>query len=362
MMTVLISPLEFQATNIEHSTSRHQSCHSVGRRAPFPFPLPRTMSSPPLYSSAHPAVSFGTLGVRDGHFIGGTFVTSLSKATFDVVNPSNGQVLASAAAGDADDIHAAIEAAHACWRERSWAGRTGAERSVCFPAHHSMAGTPSLCSTQSLIWEYARSKTQWCPHWQPPPSIPLLPFGIHRQHSRLCLQHFPPFQPIPPLRITPLMCSHSHVSLTHLLSYELVLTFSCTRIPQPIPNDGACMPAWQEVLLRMAALITQHKPALARLESMQQGKTLAEAECDFDDTAACFTCVADTSPLARARGSQGCCAVEFDSHVVLGNFCQHVHVPLLSLVVQVTTIAFCATAISRRATIFGVLTLGLILH
>jgi len=122
------------------------------------------------------------------------------------------------------------------------------------------------------------------------------------------------------------------------------------------------MPAWQEVLLRMAALITQHKPALARLESMQQGKTLAEAECDFDDTAACFTCVADTSPLARARGSQGCCAVAVDSHVVLGNFCQHVHVPLLSLVVQVTTISFCATAISRRATIFGVLTLGLILH
>jgi hypothetical protein len=161
----------------QHSTVTHHSCHSP---PPSPFPLPRTMSSPPLYSSAHPAVSFGTLGVRDGHFIGGTFVTSQSKATFDVVNPSNGQVLASAAAGDADDIHAAIEAAHACWRERSWAGRTGADRSVCFPTHHSMAGTPSLCSTRSLIWEYARSKDSVYTLAAPPASIPLLPFGIHR--------------------------------------------------------------------------------------------------------------------------------------------------------------------------------------
>lgn len=90
------------------------------------------MSSPPLYSSAHPAVSFGSLAVRDGHFIGGAFVASLSQATFDVVNPSTGQVLASAAAGEAADIDAAVQAAHACWRERSWAGRSGAERSVSF--------------------------------------------------------------------------------------------------------------------------------------------------------------------------------------------------------------------------------------
>lgn len=39
----------------------------------------------------------------------------------------------------------------------------------------------------------------------------------------------------------------------------------------------------------MASLITEHKAALARLESMQQGKCLAEAEGDMDDTAACFT-------------------------------------------------------------------------
>jgi hypothetical protein len=47
--------------------------HSVTpslRRAPSSFTLPRTMYSPPLISSAHPAVSFGTLGARDGRFIG----------------------------------------------------------------------------------------------------------------------------------------------------------------------------------------------------------------------------------------------------------------------------------------------------
>ncbi len=56
------------------------------------------------------------------HFIGGRQVPSVSGATFDVADPVTNQVYAQAAAGDADDVAAAVAAARAAFESGPWPG------------------------------------------------------------------------------------------------------------------------------------------------------------------------------------------------------------------------------------------------
>lgn len=61
--------------------------------------------------------------------IGGQWVEARSGRSFDVVNPATGQLLGSAAAGDAADVDAAVAAARAAFEKPSWAGMNPHDRS-----------------------------------------------------------------------------------------------------------------------------------------------------------------------------------------------------------------------------------------
>ncbi len=62
-------------------------------------------------------------GANFGHFIGGAFESSSTGAQFDTVNPASGRVLASVAAGSADDVDRAVRAARAA--APAWAALPG---------------------------------------------------------------------------------------------------------------------------------------------------------------------------------------------------------------------------------------------
>ncbi|MEO6827582.1 MAG: 5-carboxymethyl-2-hydroxymuconate semialdehyde dehydrogenase [Microbacteriaceae bacterium] len=57
---------------------------------------------------------------RIQHFIDGSFVDSVSSATFEVLDPVSNQTYATAAAGDADDIDLAVAAAKRAFDHGSW--------------------------------------------------------------------------------------------------------------------------------------------------------------------------------------------------------------------------------------------------
>jgi acyl-CoA reductase-like NAD-dependent aldehyde dehydrogenase len=61
-----------------------------------------------------------------GLFIGGAFRPALSGKTFPVVNPKNGQIIATVAEGEAADIEAAVTTAEAAFEP--WSSLSGAER------------------------------------------------------------------------------------------------------------------------------------------------------------------------------------------------------------------------------------------
>jgi gamma-glutamyl-gamma-aminobutyraldehyde dehydrogenase len=58
---------------------------------------------------------------RSGVFIDGRFVSSVSGATFDNINPATGRSLGAIAAGEARDIERAVASARAAFRRGSWA-------------------------------------------------------------------------------------------------------------------------------------------------------------------------------------------------------------------------------------------------
>lgn len=62
------------------------------------------------------------------HFIGGAEVDSLSGATFEVADPVTNKPYATAAAGQAEDIDRAVEAAHQAFTDGPWARMTGRQR------------------------------------------------------------------------------------------------------------------------------------------------------------------------------------------------------------------------------------------
>jgi len=69
-----------------------------------------------------------TLSPRTEAFIGGRYVPALSGATFDCINPANGQVIAKVASCDAADVEAAVESARAAFEGGAWSRRAPAAR------------------------------------------------------------------------------------------------------------------------------------------------------------------------------------------------------------------------------------------
>lgn len=63
-------------------------------------------------------------------FIGGRWVDSHSGKTFETLDPGDGTVLAKIAAGDVDDVKAAVAAAHVAFRKGGWATMPPNDRAV----------------------------------------------------------------------------------------------------------------------------------------------------------------------------------------------------------------------------------------
>ena len=61
-------------------------------------------------------------------FIGGRYVPAISGATFDCINPANGQVIAKVASCDAADVEAAVESARKAFEGGAWSRRAPAAR------------------------------------------------------------------------------------------------------------------------------------------------------------------------------------------------------------------------------------------
>src|SRR4029453_2548296 len=62
-----------------------------------------------------------SLSLRTQAFINGRYVDAVSGATFERINPANGQPLAAVAAGDTRDIDAAVAAARKAFDSGVWA-------------------------------------------------------------------------------------------------------------------------------------------------------------------------------------------------------------------------------------------------
>jgi acyl-CoA reductase-like NAD-dependent aldehyde dehydrogenase len=69
-----------------------------------------------------------TLTPRTQAFIDGKYVPALSGATFDCVNPADGQVIAQVASCDAPDVDAAVTAARRAFEDGRWSRRAPAAR------------------------------------------------------------------------------------------------------------------------------------------------------------------------------------------------------------------------------------------
>ena len=70
----------------------------------------------------------GGLSFRHQAFIGGKFVDAASGETFDSINPATGEVLASVAACDAEDVNRAVVAARTAFDSGSWSRAAPGDR------------------------------------------------------------------------------------------------------------------------------------------------------------------------------------------------------------------------------------------
>ena len=68
------------------------------------------------------------LSFRTQAFVDGRYVDAASGATFDSINPATGKLLARVAAGDAEDIDRAVQAARATFRKGAWSQFAPAKR------------------------------------------------------------------------------------------------------------------------------------------------------------------------------------------------------------------------------------------
>src|SRR5438105_4692977 len=62
------------------------------------------------------------------HFIGGQFVPSISKQTFEDINPATDEVIARVANGGPEDVDAAVTSAHQAFEHGPWPRMSIAER------------------------------------------------------------------------------------------------------------------------------------------------------------------------------------------------------------------------------------------
>ena len=69
-----------------------------------------------------------TLSPRTQAFIDGRYVPAISGATFDCVNPANGQVIAKVASCDGPDVDAAVASARKAFVGGAWSRRAPAAR------------------------------------------------------------------------------------------------------------------------------------------------------------------------------------------------------------------------------------------
>jgi 5-carboxymethyl-2-hydroxymuconic-semialdehyde dehydrogenase len=79
---------------------------------------------------ATPARELGLQLGLQRHFIGGRFLESASGATFETLNPATNEVLALAAAGDEQDVDAAVAAAREAFDEGPWPRLKASERAA----------------------------------------------------------------------------------------------------------------------------------------------------------------------------------------------------------------------------------------
>lgn len=76
------------------------------------------------------AVPTGPVDPPTQAFIDGNYRDAVDGATFDCINPANGQLLAKVAACDAADAELAVSAARAAFNDRRWAGQSPKERKL----------------------------------------------------------------------------------------------------------------------------------------------------------------------------------------------------------------------------------------
>jgi phenylacetaldehyde dehydrogenase len=88
------------------------------------------MSDTRSHAPGHPqdAVATAFLGRRLQLFINGKWADARSGKTLDVINPATGRVIATAAAGDAEDIDLAVKAARRAFQSGPWPALSHAER------------------------------------------------------------------------------------------------------------------------------------------------------------------------------------------------------------------------------------------
>src|SRR5689334_8372535 len=81
-----------------------------------------------VYAAPGQPDSLVSVQPRYGHFIGGEWVDPIKGQYFENISPVNGKPFTEVARGTAEDIEAALDAAHAA--KAAWGRTTGAERAV----------------------------------------------------------------------------------------------------------------------------------------------------------------------------------------------------------------------------------------
>jgi aldehyde dehydrogenase (NAD+) len=116
---------------------------------------------------APPEVPAGLL-VENAQLIGGEWVPAAGGATIDVINPANGDILASVPRGDAADVDAAVlaaETAFPAWRDTSATARGAA-----------ILRWAALVDEHLSELDRLESREVGRPHWGPPPLAGMLRF------------------------------------------------------------------------------------------------------------------------------------------------------------------------------------------
>lgn len=134
------------------------------------------------HSSHHSICLFSNL---EQLFINNEFVAAKSGKTFEVVNPSDGTVIAQVAEADAADVDAAVEAAQKAY-ETSWGLALDTVRSILMPSLGGGGGKGSGCGESLTLWSHRQAVVNTSSPWQMPwmstrkSSLPSKPWTMAR--------------------------------------------------------------------------------------------------------------------------------------------------------------------------------------